>query len=87
MARMTQTEMVLAMLLEGPLTSAQAFTEIGCVHLPRRIKDLRDAGYEIVSEVIKTTNRFGYPTHFNRYHLKSPAKSPTTTSATPALSV
>jgi hypothetical protein len=77
-ARATQTAMVYELLKDGPITSAEAYDTIGCVHLPRRIKDLKELGVEIKTEKVDTINRFGKKTHFCRYSLGSAAIKPTT---------
>jgi len=65
----TQNEMVLELLLDGPLTSAEAMKEIGCHRLAARIKDLRNRGYNIITTTESDTNRFGRPVKFARYEL------------------
>lgn len=56
---MNQTQMVLEMLKEGPITSLDAIREIGCTRLAARIGFLREDGYDIRSERMTSTNRFG----------------------------
>ena len=47
---MSQNEQVLAWLKHGPVTAAYA-VERGVYRLAARIKDLRDKGYQISSEI------------------------------------
>lgn len=77
-SKATQTEMVYELLKRGPLTSAEAFTSIGCVHLPRRIKDLKELGVPVVSVSVDAVNRFGEKTHFSKYSLAPGGVVPTT---------
>lgn len=56
---MTQTEQVLEMLRSGPVTPVDAL-DIGCFRLAARIKDLRDDGYEIHSDLCKTESGSRY---------------------------
>lgn len=67
-----QNDMVLAMLKEGPLTSAEAMKEIGCFRLASRINDLRKAGNTIATHYETETNRFGREVKFARYELVHP---------------
>ena len=67
----TQTERVYEALKLGPLTSATAFTQLGCVHLPRRILDLKEMGADIETESASGINRYGVSVHYNIYSLKS----------------
>lgn len=60
----TQNDRVLARLRRGPLTSMQAFRELGCTRLSARIWDLRRQGYDISSPV-KTSGK----AHFAEYRL------------------
>ncbi len=51
---MTQTQQVLELLRRGPVTPRDALQEIGCFRLAARVKDLRDQGHEIHSDMRKT---------------------------------
>ena len=44
---MTQVEWILDALTRGPLTPLDALNGCGCFRLAARIRDLRDAGYQI----------------------------------------
>ena len=52
---MTQTTQILSALKRGEkLTPLQALRKYGCMRLAARIKDLRDAGYEINTTLTRT---------------------------------
>ena len=52
---MTQANQILSALKRGEkLTPLQALRKYGCMRLAARIKDLRDAGYEINTTLTKT---------------------------------
>ncbi|MDL2294071.1 helix-turn-helix domain-containing protein [Ruminococcaceae bacterium OttesenSCG-928-D13] len=68
---MSQRERVLEyMQMHGGVTSLEAFTNLGIVSLPRRICDLRQQGHNIKVERVTSRNRYGEPTHYNRYRLE-----------------
>ena len=50
---MSQNERILELLRGGPVTPLGAL-EVGCFRLAARVKDLRDQGYEIHSEMRTT---------------------------------
>lgn len=51
---MTQNQAILAHLKRGQrITGLQALQWFGCIHLPRRILDLKEAGHRISSRTIK----------------------------------
>lgn len=58
----------------GSITPREAEAEIGCMRLASRICDLRKAGYKIISEKVKTKNRYGKPVYIARYRLKKEDK-------------
>lgn len=63
----TQNQRILEyMKKHGSITQKQADT-IAVRRLPSRIYDLRRLGYNIVSETVKTRNRYGEPCHVSRY--------------------
>lgn len=67
---MTQKEMILKHLQEHPsITSAEAMNRYGIYRLASRIWDLRNDGYNIVSEKVTQKNRFGKAVHFDRYSI------------------
>ena len=52
---MTQANQILSALKRGEkLTPLQALKRYGCMRLAARIKDLRDAGYEINTTLTRT---------------------------------
>lgn len=53
----------------GDITSAEAIGLYGCYRLSARIKDFRDAGWNIVTVTARGVNRFGEPTRYARYVL------------------
>lgn len=56
---MKQSEVVLAALRKGTLTSMEAFVEFGITRLAARVNELRKAGHDIATKHITTTNRLG----------------------------
>lgn len=72
MARKSQRDYVLEWLQTGAgITSYDAFRELGITRLSAVIFDLRRKGYDIKSERIERTNRFGETVRFARYTLES----------------
>jgi hypothetical protein len=70
MGKTTQRDRVLQYIREhNYITSYQAYTEIGCTQLATRISELKDRGYRFTKERIKTKNRYGDATHFDKYML------------------
>lgn len=51
---MTQTEIILEMLKTGPVTVPMARAHAKCERLAARIKDLRMAGHQIITERFTT---------------------------------
>lgn len=65
---MTQKDRVMEYIKRfGSITGAEAFLDLGIMHLPRRIKDLEEEGVRIKRETASAKNRFGEKTHFTRY--------------------
>jgi len=59
-------------LREGPKTSDYLRTILGCYQSSARVKELRSAGYDIVTERITLVDRDGYlHPRAARYHLMS----------------
>lgn len=53
----TQCNRILAHLKAGKrITFLQAFTDFGCMHLPRRILDLKERGHPIDKDTITLPN-------------------------------
>ena len=61
---MSQCDEVLRRLKRGPLTPAEAFTELGVYRLAARINNLRDAGHNIVTDWQETNGK-----RYARYRL------------------
>lgn len=51
--RMSQNELILARLRDGPLTAIEALQGIGCLRLAARIDELRRQGHAIVAEKVR----------------------------------
>jgi len=51
----------------GSITSREAMWEYGIMRLASRISDLKKAGYDIGSETVADTNRYGEMTRFSKY--------------------
>ena len=68
--RATQRDRVLQYIREhGYITSYKAYKDIGCTQLATRISELKDRGFSFTKERIKTVNKYGDPTHFDKYML------------------
>ena len=62
-----QCNRVLAALEFGAISQKDATDKYGITRLAARIKDLRDAGYYIETEMREVTNRFGEKTRVAFY--------------------
>ena len=60
----SQTKSVLGALRHGPITPIEALDRFGCFRLAARIKNLRDAGYDIETERVTENDKT-----YARYHL------------------
>lgn len=70
MAKTTQRDRVLQYIKEfGHITSYQAYSDLGITQLATRISELKDRGYMFTKERVKTKNRYGDKTHFDKYIL------------------
>ena len=69
--RMTQKKVVLQHLKRfGSIEPLTALREYGCYRLGARINDLRNDGYNIITEMISSVSRItGRPVHFANYKL------------------
>lgn len=68
---MTQAERIIRHLNDyGSITSLEAMKEYGIMRLASRISDLKDDGYEIVSERETAKNRYGEKVSYARYRFK-----------------
>ena len=54
----------------GSITSMEAFQNYGITRLSARIKDLRDMGYDIVTHMVESPNRYGEITRYAKYVLR-----------------
>lgn len=53
----------------GSINPKEAETEYGCMRLAARIKDLRNRGVEIETEIVQSANRHGGRTRYAVYRL------------------
>ena len=68
--KLTQRELVLKYIADfGYITSWQAYQDLGITQLGARVKELKDIGYQFKTENVKTTNRYGKPSHYYKYYL------------------
>ena len=54
----------------GYITTWQAIKEYGCTRLFQYIYLLRNEGYDITDELVKSVNRFGESVYFKKYKLE-----------------
>ena len=74
----SQASVVLTRLQHGEkLSSRDAVVNYGIQDLPKRISDLRKAGYRINGERVTGKNRHGGNTHWNIYWMESENESDT----------
>ena len=68
--KLTQCERIIDYMTQfGSISSFEAFTDLGIVRLASRIHDLKGQGYNIVSEMKTSKNRFGETVFFKVYRL------------------
>lgn len=68
---MTQNERIVRHLLEfGSITPLDALAEYGIMRLAARISDVKALGFDIDTEMVTGTNRFGEKTTFAKYSLR-----------------
>ena len=60
----SQTKLILNHLKEKPITSLEALNLYGCFRCASRIRELKDQGYKITSQIIKSNSK-----HFSQYSL------------------
>lgn len=76
MVRRTQQQAVLDWLKTGTgISSMDAFKALGVTRLSAVVFNLRKKGYNIESEEIETTTRFGSRVKIARYYLRDPVDS------------
>ena len=67
---MTHNEMIIDYLKKyGSITPAEAYEKLGIMRLQARIHELRQMGYNIVTELIRQRNRYGKTITFAKYKL------------------
>lgn len=70
MKRVTQKDIVLKHLKDyGSISSWEGFTDYGITRLSAIIYNLRSEGFNVVSEIVHTKNRYGNPTRYSKYSL------------------
>jgi hypothetical protein len=70
---MTQKERILRHFNDkGSITALEAMKEYGIMRLTSRICELKDEGYNIKSEFVSSTNRYGEKVSFSKYTLIEP---------------
>lgn len=71
MAKMTQCDRILRHLEDfGSIDPMVALREYGCMRLASRIADLKAMGHHIVSERVKSENRYGEAVSYCQYWLR-----------------
>lgn len=69
-AKKSQKELVLDYIeTHGSITPLEAEIHIGCLRLGARIWELRDEGYNIVSEIVEVPTRHGGKARVARYRM------------------
>lgn len=67
---MTQRDRVLEYMKDfGTISSWQAYADLGITRLSARIYELKERGYMIGKEKVKTINRYGKPVTFDKYRI------------------
>lgn len=56
MNKKSQTQMVFEMLQEGPITALDVFKKTGALCAAERIRDLRERGFNIVTQMVDLPN-------------------------------
>lgn len=68
--KVTQCQRILDYMTQfGSISTLEAFNDLGVARLASRIHDLKDQGYDIVSQTKSSRNRFGEKTYFKVYRL------------------
>lgn len=62
---MTQNDQILKHLKKGPITPMEALNDYGCFRLASRINDLKNAGHNIVTDMVEQDGK-----RFAKYRLK-----------------
>lgn len=66
---MSQNEQIIQRLKRGPITAADAI-EFGCFRLAARVRELRNRGYNIQTELVISNGK-----RFARYYLRESSKA------------
>lgn len=53
----------------GPITGLIALTELGCMRLPARIAELKEAGIDVKDRWVEHTNKSGQVKRYKEYYL------------------
>lgn len=70
--RTTQKDMILKYIKDfGSISSWDAYKDLGITQLGTRIFELKQKGYVFTKERIKTKNRYGNDSHYDKYRLVS----------------
>jgi len=68
----SQCAQILERMLDGwPITAKLALAWFGCFRLAARIKDLRDDGHDIRTEMIQVPNSYGKTVRVARYSMRA----------------
>lgn len=68
---MTQKDRIIKYIQDfGKITSYEAYTDLGITQLGARIFELKQNGYNFITEQKKTKNRYGEPVTFKEYKME-----------------
>lgn len=68
--KIKQTDRILQYMSDfGSITQLDALRDLSCMRLASRISDLKRMGYPIVSETVRSKNRYGESIHYSVYRL------------------
>lgn len=68
--RGSKPRIIAYMKVHNGITSMDAFRDLGITRLSARVKELRDMGYDIVTLMIDSENRYGEAVRYGKYILK-----------------
>ena len=69
--KMTQCQRIIDYIKTfGSISTIEAFNDLSVTRLASRIHDLKGQGYNIVSSIVTSKNRFGEKVHYSVYSLK-----------------
>lgn len=73
--KITQCQRILDYMHQfGSISTLEAFNDLGVARLAARIHDLKGQGYNIISEIKTSKNRYGETTYFKVYRLAEEEK-------------